>query len=141
MRDFYVSWNVELFDEADSPRGAAELSREMLLVRHPDVLITVTTEDGTQHSIDLSDPTGSSDRIVEAERGYDVSHKPLDLTPAQLRRVADILESNSDQRGFDMWSALAAMETADDDPAKLTIDEVIDQADAMGLLDEVPDYI
>lgn len=34
----------------------------------------------------------------------------LNFTPAELRRIADILESNSDQRGFDFWSAVAAME-------------------------------
>lgn len=34
----------------------------------------------------------------------------LDFTPAELRRIADILESNNDQPGFDFASAVAAME-------------------------------
>lgn len=46
----------------------------------------------------------------EAELPKQASRKPLNLTPAQLRRMADIMESNDDQPGFDMWSALAAME-------------------------------
>lgn len=37
----------------------------------------------------------------------------LNLSPAQLRRIADILETNSDQPGFDFYSALAAMEAED----------------------------
>jgi hypothetical protein len=37
----------------------------------------------------------------------------FNLTATQLRRIADILESNSDQRGFDFWSAVAAMEAED----------------------------
>lgn len=35
------------------------------------------------------------------------------LTPDQLRRIADILESNSDQPGFAFASAVAAMEAED----------------------------
>jgi hypothetical protein len=37
----------------------------------------------------------------------------LNLTPNQLRRMADILETNSDQPGFDFYSALAAVEAED----------------------------
>lgn len=38
-----------------------------------------------------------------------------DFTPAELRRIADILESNDDQPGFDFASAVAAMEAEDMD--------------------------
>jgi hypothetical protein len=38
---------------------------------------------------------------------------PITFTPSQLRRIADILESNNDQHGFDFWSAVAAAETED----------------------------
>lgn len=55
------------------------------------------------------------------------------FTPAQLRRIADILESNDDQPGFDFASALAAMEAEDMDDDKPTTDlrpATNDEADA-----------
>lgn len=52
---------------------------------------------------------------VLCKRTVEPAPRPLDLTPAELRRIADILESNDDQPGYDMWSALAAMEAEDDD--------------------------
>jgi hypothetical protein len=37
------------------------------------------------------------------------------FTPDELRRYADIMESNDDQPGFDFWSAVAAADSLDDE--------------------------
>jgi hypothetical protein len=42
-----------------------------------------------------------------------VNMPDFNLSPAQLRRIANILDTNSDQPGFDFYSALAAMEAED----------------------------
>jgi hypothetical protein len=50
---------------------------------------------------------------MEHQRSHDSVTITCPLTPKDLRRIADILESNSDQPGYDFWSALAAMDAED----------------------------
>lgn len=63
------------------------------------------------------DRSGIADELdhwAAALATYDAA-PALDYTPARLRRIADILESNSDQRDYDFYSAAAAMVAEDMD--------------------------
>lgn len=83
---------------------------------------------------DSADNTDSVKSTESASPAAIVRRSMSSFTPDELRRYADIMESNDDQPGFDFWSAVAAADSLDDEA------EAIGGPDSVKSLGHFPEF-